>query len=54
MFSNVIMVCNYAARYPGNFIASLKTLETELYKRNINIIYVFPCSAEQESWGGKV
>lgn len=48
--SSVLQVCAYAAPYPGNFIASLITLESELKKQNIHTIYAFAEGAKNQKW----
>lgn len=46
----VIFVCNYAANYGGNFLASLKSLAERLLNENINPIFIFPNKAKAKNW----
>lgn len=49
--TTILHICAFAAKYPGNFIALLKSLET--YHSDIKNIYLFPASAkntETETW----
>lgn len=48
-YNKVIFVCNYAANYAGNFIASLNNLAKKL-EHNTKIIFIFPKSAVIENW----
>ena len=45
-------LCNYAADYGGNFMASLKSIEKHARTDNPNnqVIYVFPQSAKEKEW----
>lgn len=47
----ILHICDFAAKYPGNFIALLKSLET--YHSNIKNVYLFPPRAnnrETKNW----
>ncbi|MBW8037410.1 glycosyltransferase [Lactobacillus helveticus] len=46
----VIFICNYAANYGGNFLASLKNLAVYLKKKKINVKYIFPMGATTKEW----
>lgn len=46
----VLQVCAYGAEYSGNFIASLESLEEELWKKGIQTIYVFVERAADKDW----
>lgn len=49
--TTILHICAFAAKYPGNFIALLKSLET--YHSDIKNIYLFPAKAkntETEIW----
>jgi glycosyltransferase involved in cell wall biosynthesis len=46
----VLQVCAYGAPYPGNFIASLETLEKALADRGIQTIYAFVGRAANAQW----
>lgn len=46
----VIFICNYAANYGGNFLASLEYLSSFLYNENICVEYIFPVSAQGKCW----
>lgn len=49
--TTILHVCDFAAKYPGNFIALLKSLET--YHSDIKNVYLFPPRAknmETEAW----
>ena len=46
----VLQVCAFAAEYPGNFIATLVKLETELSQKGFKTIYAFPERASQMAW----
>lgn len=50
----VIFICNYAANYGGNFLASLKNLATYLKKKKIDVKYVFPMDAATKKWNIKL
>lgn len=47
---NILQVCAYAAKYGGNFIASLMALEEDLKKKGHNVSYLFPESAGKYNW----
>ncbi len=47
---NILQVCAYAAKYGGNFIASLMALEEDLKKKGHNVSYLFPESARKYKW----
>lgn len=49
-YSKVIFICNYAANYGGNFLASLNKLSQKLSKQNIEVEYIFPISAQNKKW----
>lgn len=46
----VLQVCAYGAEYPGNFIASLETLESALKQKGIDTIYAFVEKARDRRW----
>lgn len=46
----VLQVCAYGADYPGNFIASLETLEAALMDKGIRTIYAFVERANKQPW----
>lgn len=46
----VLQVCAYAARYGGNFIASLQLLEQRLAQKGIRTEYLFPDTARDMPW----
>lgn len=46
----VLQVCAYGADYPGNFIASLETLENALAAKGIKTIYAFVDRAAEKEW----
>lgn len=46
----VLQVCAYAARYGGNFMASLRALETLLERRGVKTAYLFPETAKDMPW----
>ena len=47
----IVFVCQYAAPYEGNFILSLKSLETKLQKQfQTKIVYVFPTNVYEKQW----
>lgn len=46
----ILQVCAYGADYPGNFIASLETLETSLQEKKIQTIYAFVEKARTKQW----
>lgn len=46
----VLQVCAYGADYPGNFIASLETLENTLKEKGIHTIYAFVEKAYMKPW----
>lgn len=48
--SSVLELANYAAPYSGNFIASLRALETGLQAQNTDTVYVFPERARARDW----
>lgn len=48
-YNKVIFVCNYAANYAGNFIASLNNLAEKL-GHDTKIIFIFPKSAVIKNW----
>lgn len=49
-YSKVIFVCDYAANYAGNFIASLNRLAVELKENNKKVVFIFPKKAERKNW----
>lgn len=49
-YKKVIFVCNYAANYGGNFLASLDALSKKLRKKKVDVNFVFPTSAENIQW----
>ncbi len=46
----VLQVCAYGADCPGNFIASLETLENVLKEKEIHTIYAFAEKARMKPW----
>ena len=46
----VLQVCAYAARYGGNFMASLTALETVLAEQGVETAYLFPETARNMPW----
>ncbi|KRM74512.1 hypothetical protein FC48_GL000335 [Ligilactobacillus murinus DSM 20452 = NBRC 14221] len=46
----VIFICNYAANYGGNFLASLAKLSQNLSIDGIQSIYLFPNIASNKKW----
>lgn len=46
----VLQVCAYAARYGGNFIASLTALENDLNRKGIETRYLFPDTTKDMQW----
>ncbi len=47
----IVFVCQYAAPYEGNFILSLKALESKLMEQfQAKAIYVFPNNAKTQVW----
>ena len=49
-YKKVIFICNFAANYGGNFLASLNELSKKLKKSGIEIEYVFPIAAKDKKW----
>lgn len=50
---NLIYVCNYAANYSGNFIASISKLAMNVMKTN-QVFFVFPEAARDKKWLSKI
>lgn len=50
---NLIYVCNYAANYSGNFIASMSKLAMNVMKTN-EVFFVFPEAARGKEWLSKL
>ena len=46
----VLQICAYAARYGGNFLASLKALEAALEQQGVKTAYLFPETARDMPW----
>lgn len=46
----VIFVCNYAADYGGNFLASLNNLAKKLRINGVDSVFVFPVAAKDKNW----
>lgn len=46
----VFFICDFAANYGGNFLASLQDLTSLLLKKNIFVEYVFPEEAYKKKW----
>ena len=46
----IIHIAQYAAPYEGNFIKSLKFLETSLAEIGCKMAYIFPEKAKEQSW----
>ncbi|MBT9079836.1 glycosyltransferase family 4 protein [Lactobacillus delbrueckii subsp. bulgaricus] len=49
-YNKVIFVCDYAANYAGNFIASLDNLAKQLDKMQKKVIFIFPNGAKNKNW----
>lgn len=49
-YKKVFFICNYAANYGGNFLASLNKLSEDLKKKNIEVDYIFPLAAKDKKW----
>lgn len=49
-YNKVIFVCNYAANYAGNFLASLNSLAKQLKKKRKTVIFIFPLEAKDKNW----
>lgn len=48
---NILFISQYAAPYEGNFLLSLKVLESKLKSEyNCDVAYVFPESVERQKW----
>lgn len=52
--TTLAFLCDYAAPYGGNFIASLCSLESAVAAYNCKCIYIFPKEAEQRFWYKKL
>lgn len=50
---NLIYICNFAANYSGNFIASISKLTMRLIQTNC-VLFVFPESARDKTWLSKL
>lgn len=50
MYNKVFFVCNYAAKYGGNFLTSFHFLSNKLANNNIKIYFVFPIEAKKYNW----
>ncbi|MDM8222241.1 hypothetical protein [Limosilactobacillus vaginalis] len=46
----VIQICNYAANYAGNFLASLDSLAQRLKVMGKEVVFVFPNAAQNKKW----
>lgn len=49
-YKKVIFICDYAANYGGNFLASLAKLSKKLKNNQVKVEYVFPTSAKYKNW----
>lgn len=47
---NVLYICNYAADFSGNFIASLSKLASEALKKYNGVYFLFNNAAKDKSW----
>lgn len=47
---NVYFICDFAADYSGNFMASLIMFEKYLKKQSIKCCYLFPSAAKNKQW----
>lgn len=45
-----IFFANYGSPYEGNFIVSLKMLESRLNEKNLSVTYVFPMRTQGRGW----
>lgn len=50
---NLIHICNYAANYSGNFIASISKLTVNVMQTN-RVFFVFPKTAQGKEWLSKL
>ncbi len=50
VYQNVLHLADYGAPYEGNFVASLRALETSLAARAHGMAYVFPVRAGNRDW----
>lgn len=48
--ANTIQIMNYAAPYPGNFMRSVRALESELGKSGASCLLLFPKGAQRLEW----
>lgn len=49
-YNKIIFVCDYGAKYGGNFIASFNYLANKLIRRNIEVYFIFPEVAKKQKW----
>lgn len=49
-YSKVIFVCDYAANYAGNFVASLSSLAKRLDEMKKKVIFIFPKEVKNKNW----
>lgn len=49
-YNKVVFVCDYAANYGGNFLASLYALANKLKSEQKQVLFVFPSAAETKHW----
>lgn len=49
-YNKVIFVCNFAANYGGNFLASLYALACKLKAQKKNVVFIFPLAAQNKQW----
>lgn len=54
MKQRIMFICDYAAPYGGNFIASLLELEKELESKGYECIYIFTIRSEKRAWINKI
>lgn len=52
MKKTVLFYINYAAPYPGNFIASMRMLFRDIRKKRVDAHCVFPLDARERVWTG--
>ena len=52
MNKTVLFYMNYAAPYPGNFIASIRILIKKMEERGIDAHCIFPHTARCRHWVG--
>jgi glycosyltransferase involved in cell wall biosynthesis len=50
LYNKVIFVCDYQAKYGGNFLSSFSFLAKKLIKNNVKVYFIFPEGAKGENW----